>query len=242
MLNKNQFSKPLIYIALIAYIILSYVALGSGNQVLVATIPEDHYFESVGALSFFVSSVLFFFAFLRARKVQGQNKVFWIKQWVCLGLSFFFFFGAGEEISWGQRIFNVETPESINTINDQGEITVHNLSFGGVNIPFETMFDLFWMSFVVAIPIAVIFIKPFGRFVGKFVPIIHWAIGLLFVFNYLWAKIAKIIYFSSYNLELIPFRQAVQEVKEGNYGVLFVLVALFVFVDMISLDKKDVQH
>ncbi len=241
MLTRNLFSKPFVYIVFIAYIILSYMTLGWGNQVLAATIPEDHYFEAVGALSFFITSSLFFFAFLRARKVYGENKVFWVKQMVFLGFAFLFFFGAGEEISWGQRIFNVETPESIAAINGQGEVNVHNLSFGGVSIPFETLFDLFWISFIVALPLAAKFIKSFGRFAVKFVPIIHGAIGLLFLFNYLWAKVAKIIYVSTYNFDFIPFPQAVQEIKEGNYAVLFVLGALFVFMEINSLTDEGVR-
>lgn len=231
MLTKNQFSKPFIYIFFAAYIILSYMVLGWGNQVLAATIPEDHYFESFGALSLFASSILFLLAFLRTRKTQGENKVFWIKQLVYLGVAFLFFFGAGEEISWGQRIFNVKTPESINAVNIQGETNVHNISFGGRKIPFETMFDTFWMSLTVALPLAAKFIKPFERFAARFVPIVPWACGLIFALNYVWAKVAKIIYISVYSFDLIPFRQAVQEIKEGNYEVLFVLVALFVFVE-----------
>lgn len=34
---------------------------------------------------------------------------------------------AFEEISWGQRIFNIKTPEIIKTINAQNQITLHNL-------------------------------------------------------------------------------------------------------------------
>lgn len=217
------------------------MVLGWGNDILATTIPEDQYFESLGALSFLMSSILFFLAFLRARKAQGENRIFWTKQLACLGFAVLFFFGAGEEISWGQRILKVETPESINAANDQGEINVHNLSFGSANIPFETMFDLFWMSFTVALPLAATLIKSFGRFAAKFIPIVSWTIGLLFVFNYLWAKVAKIVYVSTYKFDFIPFRQAVQEVKEGNYAVLFVLVALFVFMEMNSQTKEGAQ-
>jgi hypothetical protein len=39
-------------------------------------------------------------------------------------------FTAGEEISWGQRIFGWQTPEAVEAINRQGETTVHNI--GGV--------------------------------------------------------------------------------------------------------------
>jgi hypothetical protein len=38
-------------------------------------------------------------------------------------------FVAGEEIAWGQRIFGIETPESLKEINDQGETTIHNIGF-----------------------------------------------------------------------------------------------------------------
>jgi len=37
------------------------------------------------------------------------------------------FFGAGEEISWGQRILDLETPEYLGTVNKQNEITLHNV-------------------------------------------------------------------------------------------------------------------
>lgn len=42
-------------------------------------------------------------------------------------LAVFFFFGAGEEISWGQRIFNVESSEFFTEHNAQGEMNLHNL-------------------------------------------------------------------------------------------------------------------
>ena len=33
----------------------------------------------------------------------------------------------GEEVSWGQRIFGVETPPDLASINDQGEMNLHNV-------------------------------------------------------------------------------------------------------------------
>ena len=37
------------------------------------------------------------------------------------------FFVAGEEVSWGQRIFGLETPESLAEVNRQDELTLHNI-------------------------------------------------------------------------------------------------------------------
>jgi len=39
-----------------------------------------------------------------------------------------------EEISWGQRVFGIETPQWFLKHNKQGEINVHNLVMYGVNI------------------------------------------------------------------------------------------------------------
>jgi len=37
-------------------------------------------------------------------------------------------FAAGEEISWGQRVFDLETPSRLEAINRQRELTVHNVA------------------------------------------------------------------------------------------------------------------
>lgn len=54
---------------------------------------------------------------------------------VCLILlGLLFIFGAGEEISWGQRIFNISTPEFFMQHNAQHETNLHNLVVGGTKI------------------------------------------------------------------------------------------------------------
>ena len=49
-------------------------------------------------------------------------------------LALFFFFGAGEEISWGQRIFGVESSEFFTQNNAQGETNLHNLMVGDIKL------------------------------------------------------------------------------------------------------------
>ncbi len=112
MKQYNFLFKPAIYIAIAIYIALAYASLAMGNNVLAVTIPEDHYFELVGAFSFFVTSLLFFYGFRLARKTLDKSWVSLIKQFIYLGLALLFLFGAGEEISWGQRILGFQTPES----------------------------------------------------------------------------------------------------------------------------------
>lgn len=45
-----------------------------------------------------------------------------------------FTFGAGEEISWGQRLIGIESPEFFQNNNDQQETNLHNLVIGGTKI------------------------------------------------------------------------------------------------------------
>lgn len=51
----------------------------------------------------------------------------WLSYWyllVTLGCVYF----AGEELSWGQHLLGWQTPESLQTLNDQQETNLHNIS------------------------------------------------------------------------------------------------------------------
>jgi len=234
-MNKgNLFFRPTIYLILMIYFALTYTVLAMGNKIITATIPEDHYFEIVGALSLLITSILFVYGFRIARKSLDTNRISLVKQLVYLGLAGLFFFGAGEEISWGQRIFGIETPQVLSELNKQDEFNFHNLS-ALENSKFFTadrLFDIFWFLFVVFTPAIALVAPSFKRFAGKSIPIIYWGIGLLFLYNYFWAKVAKIIYKTAYAFDKISLAQAVQEIKESNYAVIFVLVGLYAIWDL----------
>jgi hypothetical protein len=84
---------------------------------------EDSLFEYLTALSYLVAS----FFFLRSWRASGflDNRLVSIG-FLAAGILFFLIFG--EEISWGQRILSVATPEGIAEANRQGELTFHNLN------------------------------------------------------------------------------------------------------------------
>ena len=51
---------------------------------------------------------------------------------ICMiGIVLLTFFSAGEEISWGQRIFHIKTPEYFEEHNSQDEMNIHNLVVDG---------------------------------------------------------------------------------------------------------------
>lgn len=236
-MNKiNIFYKPTLYVTVFVYIVATYLTLKLSG-LAPSLYHEDGYFENLGALSLFIASVLMFYAFYYVMKRRKTTKVFWVKQLAYLGLALLFFFGAGEEISWGQRIFGIQTPEALAEINEQDEINIHNIEFGGMVMPFESEFDVFWGFFVFLIPLAAVFIPRFGKFSSRFIPIVHWGLGMFFLFNYLFAKVAKLAFAAGYSYAKVPFIQAVQEIKESNYEFFYIFVCLFILLDLLRSEQ-----
>ena len=77
-------------------------------------VVEDGLLEWSSSIALAVCSVIMFLRFLRAK-----SKPFLFFRATLLGAALIFLFGAGEEISWGQRIFDIETPESLKELNKQ---------------------------------------------------------------------------------------------------------------------------
>ena len=226
--------KPAIYIALAAYITVTYPILAMGNAWIAALVPEDHYFELVGASSLLATSILFCYGFILARKILDKSWTSLAKQLVYLGLAALFFFGAGEEISWGQRILGFETPQPLSQVNKQEEFNLHNLSAWEASkfLDPDRLFDIFWFLFAVFTPAVALVVPSFKRFASQFIPIVFWGISLLFLYNYLWAKLARILFSAAYAYEKISIGQATQEIKESNYAIIFILVGLFAIWDL----------
>ena len=92
-------------------------------------IQEDGLVEYLTAIFLFASSGVCVYRAIQYRKLK---KPLWVL--TAAGLAFLFLFGGGEEISWGQRIFNIESGEFFQQQNIQNETNFHNLSIGGTDL------------------------------------------------------------------------------------------------------------
>ena len=233
--KRNWLMHPVFDVVTVLYFLWGFSTLGYEKTWGDFFYPEDRYFENVGAISLFAASFIMAYAFWLAWKSRKTLNLNWVKLLVYLGLAALFFFGGGEEISWGQRIFNIATPDALLKINAQGEVNVHNLApfqDGNKLLQFETLFNIFLLVFTVILPFGSLVFKWFHNFFDKYTPIVFWGIGLLFIFDYLMAKVAKLLYVSTYSYSSFPFVQAVQEVKESNYELIFVFVARSVLFEL----------
>ncbi|WP_372794486.1 hypothetical protein [Lutibacter sp.] len=134
---------------------------------------EDGFVESGSAIFLFISSMLLFVRFFKLFKHKNS---FW--KFGILALALVFFFGAGEEISWGQRIFNVESSEYFLENNAQGETNLHNMVVGETKINkliFSQVLTFILIIYLLITPFLYRKYKWVKNLADKFaVPIVHW--------------------------------------------------------------------
>jgi hypothetical protein len=82
---------------------------------------EDGPLEWTGFATFLAGSVLAFAAAWRLRPALRPAVA-------AAALGAVLLFAAGEEISWGQRVFEVDTPKALVDGNEQDELNLHNLA------------------------------------------------------------------------------------------------------------------
>lgn len=92
-------------------------------------VREDGIVEWITVIGLLIGSLLCFYRFFTLLK----NRSAWFL-FVTFFVAAFLFFAAGEEISWGQRIFGIESSEFFQKNNAQGETNLHNLVVGGKKI------------------------------------------------------------------------------------------------------------
>ena len=109
----------------------------------------ENYWEENGIIEY-SQVVLLFLAicllFSVRRFFYDNNKLLYYLLIIkIIGLIYFF----GEEISWGQHIFNWETPDSFKRLNNQNETNIHNISNFFDQVPRTLV--LLWCSFSIII-------------------------------------------------------------------------------------------
>lgn len=95
---------------------------------------EDGVVENMTALLLFIAAVIMAVRGVRLSRGDEGDSQTWI---LLFFAAFLFFILAGEEISWGQRIFSLETGEFMQQYNWQNEVNFHNLQTDASNIAFH---------------------------------------------------------------------------------------------------------
>ena len=115
---------------IIGILVSGLILLHEDQEGFLVWIREDGFVEW---LTFVELLIMCVFSFMMSKAFSHSNRESAAERvWFVLG--FLFLFGAMEEISWGQRVFGIESPEWFLMHNKQGEINLHNLVIYGVKI------------------------------------------------------------------------------------------------------------
>jgi len=240
-LHWRQRKTPYIA-ACYAWLLISYLPfLFFDYETIKMLAKEDSLYEYSSFLWLFLASISFFYLFSRRRRnlrkvgTKSSRNIFFL----LLGL--LFFFGAGEEISWGQRIFHFHTPEIMSS-NLQHEFSLHNMPFFDTRVPgykdnqhmnrgkkgiaqeltIYSLFNRFWFSFCVLIPILNLISFRVHKWMEKInFPVAPIWIGLFFMANsFIFYNVLQ--YFVPYPLSGPP-----REIMEAAYCFFFFILAVW---------------
>ncbi|WP_028974255.1 hypothetical protein [Spirochaeta cellobiosiphila] len=137
MKEKSEFNKILFWYGISAIFYVFVVVFAFNHPIFFSNLTnEDGLIETTGTIGFLLASILFTVFTIKSKELREQKKgaYFFIICWALVA-----FIAFGEEISWGQRIFNVQLPEQYQVKefrhfegpmqNVQNETNIHNMGF-----------------------------------------------------------------------------------------------------------------
>jgi len=233
-------------IACLTVVISFTVLLITGEETQFRLTKEDGFFESVGSIGWLIASIVFLYVFWKNESGNNLILLRTKRNLVFCILGIFCFVACGEEISWGQRIFGIQTPEFLKKINRQGETNLHNIvfiqsqnsdnanpSFWARTLTSTRLFQAFWLGYCILLPLASIFCRKANYHIKNInIPLVPIWLSAVFLANYLISRAIPLIYSTGgYSNE-----HYFVEVKECNFGILFMLVSFYFLQSTVNDD------
>lgn len=196
------------------------------NEITVWLFREDGPIEALTFLFLLVASSFMLYVYwqLRGQPDKGGAK----RCYLLLGL--LFLFGAMEEISWGQRIFNYQI-EFIQNANSQDETNFHNLKMFQTLSKYnpwlkvghpDRIFTIFMFFLTTLIPIMNAASPPVRNVLSRIqIPVTTWAVSLSCVLSW---SLPEMIDLASNSKWL---HHLAQELQEGMFALTLLFFSLY---------------
>lgn len=196
---------PGLLLTTMLFMALSYMAAGLPLTTLHNLTTEDGLYENIGAVFFLLTGLVFLYGFLRTTGKEIFLFRSFRRNYAFLLLGILFIFVSGEEISWGQRIFQVTPGEFFSDQNLQRETNLHNLRlFSSVNennvkrpwwdvLSMSRLFRLFWFTWCLLLPLLSWLSSGLGHYIRRTgIPGVPAGFGLVLGLNYVIMKILEV--------------------------------------------------
>ena len=146
-----KITENLIVSFLIITVVIGIYFFYTNKDFYAYLVQEDGFFENLTSIFLFLSSFYLFYFFISNIKLKS----IWWKMGIII-MIIGLFFGAGEEISWGQRIFHIESSKFFNENNSQKETNLHNMIVDGVKLNkliFSNLLSIIFSIYFLILPI-----------------------------------------------------------------------------------------
>lgn len=196
-------------VTLLATNLLSIYVASHGSADLSFIFYEDGVLESLSAIFYFATAGIFIFGF--------KNRPAPLRFW-CLFFAVLMFLVGGEEISWGQRLFGIATPESLSNVNLQDEFNIHNID--GIHQHVRLAGVAFVSLFCFLIPIT-------SRLSATLQQLyLRWGIPM-FPFNTMWLVLLSLLFMTVPRAMNMPNTFVLDEIGEFLLSFAWIPFALY---------------
>ena len=163
-------TKLTLYEKLVIVFVILLIIIGDVGAFINVHWYETSYAEEDGFIEWLTTIPLLIATVVAIRYlVTLSGKRSWLFFLSVLFIALFSFFVGGEEISWGQRVFHIQTPEYFKEHNAQDEMNLHNLVLSDgekVNkVIFSQLLSVLIGIYLVLLPILYIRIPNVKKFI-----------------------------------------------------------------------------
>lgn len=227
-LKKN--AKKVFFIAPILF--YPIVLLRFYNPSLNEVIKSENSVIELAQFTLFLLSAFFSYQLFKKSKTRSKNAKKFVT-FIFLGLVLFFAVVAMEEISWGQKLFELEVPEHLAKHNTQSELNIHNNKQVIGKIYYLYAMLSFYGSFFWIIPETIPVVGRFLKSIHIAPFVIPWYLSSYFYVNFLYIVIR-------FNQRHPVVENAIQKALSvgtiwewEEYSETFLAVGLFLFVYLL---------
>jgi len=214
-------------IGLLAMSALAFSTLALDDDILDGLVQEDGPVEWAGAVALIAAVGLYFAVF----RLYGKSRDPRATRWPLLVLCLLLILAAGEEISWGQRLVGLKTPDSLAEVNTQDELNIHNTetldSFLGFRI-----FAIFCLTLYVVVPlIGTVPSRLAGR-VQRLLPVAPIWLAVVFAAVLVLPSLVRdVIDSARLDTPLTPANRGIGEIREAVLELLIGVAAVCAYRD-----------
>ncbi len=203
------------YLFVCLNVLLFSFFIAANPELVSRALREDYSVEFFTPAWFLLAGLLFFGA------AWKEGSLFRRSVYILVGLAMVF--AAGEEVSWGQRVFGFATPDLLASVNEQNQFNVHNIA--------NSSFDFIYMNGALLLCMATCaaFFLRKDRLFGIPLPSVLLMLGLLIILSYEsgpWLTVALGTSFSEY-LTDVRRSSGFIVIEEKALLLLFFIFALF---------------